>query len=71
MEALSNRDSRANPPLVVTLDSVPGSLTDSLDNHCQLITIRYFRPTHKDKHQQIISGAIGAEQPAGHLWTCL
>jgi len=71
MEALSNRDSRANPHLVVTVDPVPGSLADWLDNHCQLITIEHFRPSHKDKHQQIISGAIGAERQAGHLWNCL
>lgn len=68
MEALSNRDSRANLQLVVTVESVPESLTDSLDNHWR---IGYFRPSQKDKHQQIISGAIGAEQTAGHLWNCL
>lgn len=59
MEALSNRNSRAN------LQSVPGFLSASLDNHSQLITVGYFRPNYKD-NQQIISGAIGAE-PAGHL----
>lgn len=67
MEALSNADTRANLRLVVTVDSVPGSRTDSLDNHHRLTTIGYFRPSHKDKYLQIISGAIGAEQQAGHL----
>lgn len=59
MEALSNRDGRANLP------TVPDFLSDSLDDHSQLITVGYFRPNHKD-NQQIISGVMGAE-PAGHL----